>query len=124
MSKSKNDFPLAGGTARLTFHPHRGQYDAIYTLIDPQTHCPYTYGRLAEDLTQRKQDYPYLAELIDDSKYNSIMAKAADQPETVFSLSISKAKRKRRPEHSSKKNNFLSCARWQGCCINLCTNLT
>lgn len=86
MSKSKNDFPLAGGTARLTFHPHRGQYDAIYTLIDPQTHCPYTYGRLAEDLTQRKQDYPYLAELIDKSKYNSIMAKAADQPETVFSL--------------------------------------
>lgn len=40
MSKSKNDIPVAGGRLRQTAHPVRGQYDAIYTIIDPQTNRP------------------------------------------------------------------------------------
>lgn len=85
MSKSKNDIPVAGGYLRQTFHPVRTQYDAIYTIIDPQTGKPYTYGRLAEDLAQRKQDYPQLAALI-DPVLSRITKKAELRPDSIFSV--------------------------------------
>ena len=85
MSKSKNDIPVAGGYLRQTFHPVRTQYDAIYTIIDPQTGKPYTYGRLSEDLAQRKQDYPQLAALI-DPVLSQITKKAELRPNSVFSV--------------------------------------
>ena len=84
MSKSKNDIPVAGGYLRQTFHPVRTQYDAIYTIIDPQTGKPYTYGRLSEDLAQRKQDYPQLAALI-DPVLSQITKKAELRPNSVCS---------------------------------------
>ena len=64
MSKSKNDFEICGGTGRMITHPHRGQQDAIYMLIDPSTGKPYTYRAMVDALTQRKVHAPVLADLI------------------------------------------------------------
>lgn len=85
MSKSKNDTLIVGGYLRQTSHPVRGKYDAIYTIIDPQTRKPYTYRRLAEDLEQRKQFYPQLSNLI-EPVLSQIAKKAELRPDSVFSM--------------------------------------
>lgn len=102
MSKSKNDIPVAGGRLRQTAHHARGQYDAIYTIIDPQTNKPYTYGRLAEDLAQRKEDYPQLAALI-DPVFTQISKKAQIRPDSVFCVQRRGATKKAAAEKLQKE---------------------
>lgn len=87
MSKSKNDFEICGGTGRLITHPHRGQQDAIYMLIDPATGKPYTYRAMVDALMQRKVHAPVLADLI-AAELAQLDKKACATPNAVFNMSI------------------------------------
>lgn len=65
MGRSKNDIFFEGGYARITTHPHLGQQDAIFQLINPSTKAPYKKDDLIRDLQRRKMQFPEFAPLID-----------------------------------------------------------
>lgn len=86
MSHSKNDLDCMGGTLRRKFHKvnGKGQYDAILSLIDPNTNAPYTYSGLMQSLQQRTVDYPTLAPLT-QRLMKMLDAKASKNPDRTYS---------------------------------------
>ena len=107
MSKSRNDIPCMGGTARLTCHAnHKGtggvRQDAIYQLINPATHKPYTYKELAADLALRKKQYPALAAMV-DVQIAEIAVDTKKKPNTVFTRMCCGAKTKDEAKARAKR---------------------
>ncbi len=83
MAHSKNDFSFEGGVARTTVRETNGKQEAKLMLINPNTHRPYTYAEMVQDLVLRKEKYPVLAAMI-ETQLSQLYEKAVAHPQSVF----------------------------------------
>lgn len=90
MGHSKNDMFFEGGDARIITHPHLGQQDAIFMLINPSTNKPYRKDELIRDLQCRKKQFPTFAPLI-DVHLKKLISKFGDSKGTFQIMSRGKS---------------------------------
>lgn len=86
MSKSKNDFSIAGYRGRVNLHAHHGRYDAMYKLINPVTTRPYTNMEVVAGLQQCKSAYPQLENTV-DLYLKKVLPKAVQHPYAEYTIS-------------------------------------
>ena len=86
MSKSKNDFSIAGYRGRVNLHAHHGRYDAMYKLINPVTTRPYTNAEVVTGLQQCKSAYPQLENTV-DLWLKKVFPKAVQHPYAEYTIS-------------------------------------
>lgn len=85
MSKSRNDFPIAGYFGRYKTKKQDDQYEAYYMLKNPATKKPYRKKELVEALLQRKKEYPYLSALI-DPWLQKLLSKSTNHPSAIYTM--------------------------------------